>query len=151
VTDARPDVVEIVRHHAVLCASASLLPLWWAASPSITALQLKMLSELSRAYGIEFSQEFGKPLIASLAGGGMSLWMSRSPAMWAVKGAVMSIPIIGVPLRYFTGPAIIAGYTWVLGQAFIRHYESGGTYLDFHVGKLREEIAHLVPLTAARS
>lgn len=149
-SDARVDVNEIVRHHAALCASATLLPLWWAASPSITALQLKMMAELSRAYGVEFSQDFGKPLLASLAGGGLSLWMSQHPAMLVVKGTVMSIPIVGVPLRYFTGPAIIAGYTWVLGQAFIRHYESGGTYLDFTFGKLRDEIVHLVPRSAAR-
>ncbi len=149
---ARQRAAAIVRRHAALCAGAAIVPVWWAASPSITALQLKMLSELSNAYGVEFAQDFAKPLLASLAGGGLSLMMSQHPVSLALKRWVVGIPVVGLPLRFGTGPAIIAAYPWVLGHAFIRHYESGGTYLDFHLGRVREavhDLARRQPATTA--
>jgi len=142
----------IVRHHAALAAGAALVPFWWAASPSIAGIQLKMLSELSSCYGVEFAQDFVKPLVASLGGGGLSLVMSQHPVSLALKRWVIGIPVVGIPLRFGTGPAIIAAYTWVLGHAFIRHYESGGTYLDFHLGRVREavhDLARRQPAAAA--
>ncbi len=149
---ARQKAAAIVRHHAALCAGAALVPFWWAASPSITGLQLKMLSELSSCYDVEFAQDFARPLVASLAGGGLSLVLSQHPVSLALKSWVIGIPVVGLPLRFGTGPAIMAAYTWVLGQAFIRHYESGGTYLDFHLGRVREAVHDLTrrqPATAA--
>ena len=121
----------IVRHYTILCAEAMWIPFWWASSTSISALQLKMLEEVSQVYGVEIAPDRTKALIASLGGGGLSLVISQHPVSVAVKAWVLAIPIIGIPLRFGTGPAIMAGYTWLLGQAFIAHYESGGTYLDF--------------------
>jgi len=48
--------------------------------------------------------------------------------------------VVGIPLRFGTGPAIMATYTYLLGKAFAKHYETGGSYLDFHAGQLREEL-----------
>src|SRR5690606_20139425 len=129
-----------VMDHAMLIVGASIVPLWWASSPSITGIQLKMLSELSKLYGTDFADDFAKPLLASLAGGFLSLLVSQNPFSLALKGAIVAIPVVGIPLRFGTGPAIMAAYTYFLGKAFTRHYESGGSYLDFHVGTLREEL-----------
>lgn len=132
--------MDVVLHHTILAAGASIIPIWWASSPSITGLQLRMLSQLSRIYGAEFADDFAKPLLASLGGGFLSLLISQNRWSLALKGVVVAIPVVGIPLRFGTGPTIMACYTYVLGKSFIRHYESGGTYLDFHVGKLREEL-----------
>jgi len=35
------------------------------------------------------------------------------------------------------GPALDAASTWATGKVFIRHFESGGTFLDFDPGKAR--------------
>jgi len=132
--------MSIVLDHALLVAGASIVPIWWASSPSITGVQLKMLSELSKLYGTDFADDFAKPLLASLGGGFLSLLVSQNPLSMRLKGAILAIPVVGIPLRYGTGPAIMAAYTYVLGKAFARHYESGGSYLDFHARQLREEL-----------
>jgi uncharacterized protein (DUF697 family) len=126
----------IVRHYTILCAESMWIPFWWASSPSITALQLKMLEEVSRVYGVEVSRDRTRALVASLGGGGLSLIMSRHPVGLAVKAWVVGIPIVGIPLRFGTGPAIMAGYTWLLGRSFVTHHESGGTYLDFRMRQM---------------
>ena len=130
----------LVRHYSILCAEAALLPVWWASSPSITGLQLKMLEEISRVYGVDFDRDKTKPMLASLGGGGLSFLISKHPISLAAKAWMLSIPVIGVPLRIGTGPAIMGAYTWLLGRAFIRHYESGGTYLDFRVTSIFSEL-----------
>ena len=148
--DPATRALAIVRHYTILCAEAMWIPFWWASSPSITALQMKMLAEVSRVYGVEVSPDRTRALIASLGGGGLSLIISKHPVSIAVKAWVLAIPIIGIPLRFATGPAIMAGYTWLLGQAFITHYESGGTYLDFGLRHVKNQIRDTVgmPRTA---
>ena len=142
-TEAAPPAAQalaIVRHYTILCAESMWIPFWWASSPSITALQLKMLEEVSRVYGVEVSRDRTTALVASLGGGGLSLIMSRHPVSLAVKAWVMGIPIVGIPLRFGTGPAIMAGYTWLLGRSFVTHHESGGTYLDFRMRQMGKEL-----------
>jgi hypothetical protein len=34
-------------------------------------------------------------------------------------------------------PAVAAASTWATGKVFIRHFESGGTFLDFDPAKAR--------------
>jgi len=131
---------DIIRHHAILCAEAVWLPFWWANSPAITGLQLKMLAEISDVYGIEFAQHKAKPIVASLSGGALNFLLSRHPLSLAAKAWILSIPVLGIPLRFGTGPAIMAAYTWLLGRAFVSHYEAGGRYEDFHVSSLRDEL-----------
>lgn len=135
--------MDVVSRYAVLCAVATRIPLWWANSPSITALQLKMLSEISHIYGVDLVQDLARPLLASLAGGGLNLVISQNPLSVAAKAWVVTIPVVGIPLRFATGPAVLAAYTYVLGRAFIRHYEEGGTYHDFTTAKFRAEAREL--------
>jgi uncharacterized protein (DUF697 family) len=140
----------IVRHYTILCAESMWIPFWWASSPSITALQLKMLEEVSRVYGVEVSRNQTKAVVASLGGGGLSLIISQHPISVAVKAWVLGIPIVGIPLRFGTGPAIMALYTWLLGRSFVAHHESGGTYLDFRVRQMGSALREIVgmPRTA---
>jgi uncharacterized protein (DUF697 family) len=139
VTEAAPrstQALAIVRHYTILCAESMWIPFWWASSPSIAALQLKMLEEVSRVYGVEVSRDRTRALVASLGGGGLSLIISQHPVSLGVKAWVLGIPIVGIPLRFGTGPAIMAVYTWLLGRAFVTHHESGGTYLDFRMRQI---------------
>jgi uncharacterized protein (DUF697 family) len=138
-TDIEATAAATIRHYTILCAEASLLPVWWAASPSIAALQLKMLGEISHAFGIDFDKDKTKPLLAALGGGGLSYLIGQQRLALAMKAWMLAIPVFGVPIRYGTGPAIMAAYTWLLGRAFVRHYQAGGTYLDFQLTTIGAE------------
>ncbi|MEP7306388.1 MAG: hypothetical protein ABJA98_12800 [Acidobacteriota bacterium] len=141
--------MDVVVKYTVLCALASRIPAWWANSASVTGLQLKMLAELSSVYEVEFRQDLAVPMIGSLAGGGLSFLVSQNPLAMALKFSVAMIPVVGIPLRFATGPAIIGGYCYMLGRAFVDHYEAGGTYHDFNPAKLRATVR--AALTPARA
>jgi len=141
--------MDTVVKYTVLCAIASRVPAWWANSASVTGLQLKMLTELSSVYDVEFRQDLARPMLGSLAGGGLSFVVSQNPLAMAAKFWIAAIPVVGIPLRFAAGPAIIGGYCYMLGRAFVDHYEAGGTYHDFNPAKLRATVrAALMPARA---
>jgi uncharacterized protein (DUF697 family) len=134
------EALSVVGRHAAYVAAAGLIPVWWIGSPSIAGLQLKMLADVSRVYGIDFEENVARPMLASLAGGSLSYLISQSPLSLALRNSVLAIPLIGVALRFAMGPAIMAGYTYVLGSAFVEHYENGGSYRDFRIGEFKESV-----------
>jgi uncharacterized protein (DUF697 family) len=138
-----------VAFYTLWCAVASRIPTWWANSPIVTSLQLKMLAEISDIYGVHFTQDLARPFVASLAGGGLSVLLSQNPLTMAMKTWVLAIPVVGVPIRYGTGPFIIGFYCYTLGRAFVEHYETGGTYHDFDTAKFRAQLRSSLGLAPA--
>jgi uncharacterized protein (DUF697 family) len=88
----------------------------------IPVLQLRMLQSLGSLYGVSFTEEWGKNIIATLVG----TVTSRSLA-------TRTLPIVGI----FAAPASNAAATYALGTVFITHFESGGTLLNFSPEKLK--------------
>ena len=74
-------------------------------------------------------------MIASLAG-------SLIPATSGIGAASMlkAVPIIGTIAGGFVMPVLSAGATYAIGKAFIQHFASGGTLLDFNPPDYREFI-----------
>ena len=64
------------------------------------------------------------------------------PATSGIGAASMlkSVPILGTIASGFVMPALSAGATYAIGKAFIQHFESGGTLLDFNPPDYREFI-----------
>jgi uncharacterized protein (DUF697 family) len=130
-----------------MCAAVSFVPNPIANSLAITGVQLKMLSDLSQLYGVPFSQDLVRSLLGATAGGVINFILARNPVTRGVRDFLMAtVPLIALPLRFLAGPAFIAGYTVVLGNSFIRHYECGGSYLDFNWRNFRHELARKLGL-----
>ncbi|ARU56733.1 GTPase [Oleiphilus messinensis] len=92
----------------------------------LTVLQLKMLHSLSKMYGVKFSKDIGKSLIASLIGGA-----APAPLGISLASLTKSIPIVGTIVGS-AGVAVVAGAsTYALSRVFIQHFESGGNFLNF--------------------
>lgn len=137
----------LVRENAVMCAAVSFVPNPIANSLAITGVQLKMLSDLSKLYGVPFSQDLVRSLLTATAGGVINFILARNPVTRGVRDFLMAtVPLIALPLRFLAGPAFIAGYTLVLGNSFIRHYECGGSYLNFNWRDFRHELARKLGL-----
>lgn len=102
---------------------------------AVAGIQLQMLRRLSQIYNVPFSENSGKALIAALAG-------TMIPATSGIGAASMlkSVPILGTIASGFVMPALAAGATFAIGKAFIQHFESGGTLLDFNPPDYREFI-----------
>lgn len=86
---------------------------------------MRMLSALAEHYGIPFTPASVKPALASIAGGALSYAVSGTPVLIFMKAWLLTIPAIGIPLRFATGPALLATYTYFLGRAFAEHFEAG--------------------------
>ena len=48
------------------------------------------------------------------------------------------MPIVNILAAGFVMPVLSAGATFAIGKAFIQHFESGGTLLDFNPPDYRE-------------
>jgi uncharacterized protein (DUF697 family) len=85
-----------------------------------------MLRRLSQVYDVPFSRHRGKALLAGFAG-------TMIPASTGIGMASMikSVPIAGSAIGVMTTPALAVAATYVIGLAFIEHFASGGTMLDF--------------------
>ena len=98
-----------------------------------------MLRRLSEIYGVPFTENRGKSIIASLAGSVIPASTATTTAM-GVSSALKGIPGIGTVIATFTMPVFSAGATYVIGKVFIQHFASGGTLLDFNPPDYREFI-----------
>src|ERR1700688_395234 len=100
---------------------------------AVGGLQLQMLNRLSQIYAVPFAENRGKALIASLAGS----WIPATSGIGAAS-ALKVVPILGAVVSGFVMPVLSAGATYAIGKAFIQHFESGGTLLDFNPPDYRE-------------
>ena len=140
----------MVREYAVMCAAASFTPVPVLDSLAVTGVQLKMLADLSRHYRVPFSQNIARAMLTAVAGGLFNFLLARNPVTGALRHFVnTALPWIALPLRLLTGPSLMAAYTLILGNAFIRHYEKGGDYLDFNWRHFRVELTRKLGLPPA--
>jgi len=49
-----------------------------------------------------------------------------------------AVPVVGTITAGFVMPVLSSGATFAIGKAFIQHFESGGTLLDFNPPDYRE-------------
>lgn len=113
-------------------AGAIPLPIWDVAA--VTAIQLKMLADVSSLYGVPFKDNLGKSAIAALLGGLAPEWLARGVLGVLVK----AFPGVGSIAGAVATPALSAAFTYGIGRVFIRHYESKGTLLTFKSKEFKE-------------
>lgn len=126
---------KLVERFALWGGVGGLIPVPIVDVAAVAGIQLQMLRRLSQIYNVPFSENSGKALIAALAG-------TMIPATSGIGAASMlkSVPVLGTIASGFVMPALAAGATFAIGKAFIQHFESGGTLLDFNPPDYREFI-----------
>jgi uncharacterized protein (DUF697 family) len=114
----------------------------------IGGLQLQMLRRIAEIYGVPFSENRGKSVLASLIGAVIPA-SAATTAMVGVSSALKFVPVLGTTVAALTMPAMSAGSTYIVGKVFIQHFASGGTLLDFNPGDYREFIKKAHPKSSA--
>ncbi len=128
------DSMEIVTRYVLYSAGAGILPVPFVDTLIVSAVQLKMISELAKYYKVSFQDNLGKSLIGSLLGG----LVGDSIGNGIVKSILSLVPVVG-PVLGGVGMAATSGaVTYALGRVFIHHFESGGTLLDFEPNKFQD-------------
>lgn len=124
----------IVRKYMYWSMGAGLIPLPYVDIAAITGVQIKMLADLASHYGIPFSKNRVKEIVAALIGATLP-----GPIAGSVVGsAVKMVPVVGPIVGGVSVPLLAGATTYAVGRVFIQHFESGGTFLDFDPVKVKE-------------
>jgi uncharacterized protein (DUF697 family) len=137
---------KLVDRFAIWSGVAGLVPLPVVDVLAVGGLQLQMLRRLSQIYGVEFSENRGKALIAALAG-----CMIPATSGMGAASALKAVPVLNILAAGFVMPVLSAGATFAIGKAFIQHFESGGTLLDFNPPDYREFVKAQKEMWESRS
>ena len=118
----------IIRNHMIWSMGAGFIPVPIADFFAVTAIQLDMIRQLSRLYEVDFKETSGKAIITSLTGASVARMGSR---------ALKFIPGVGTILGGVTLAVLSGASTYAIGEVFRVHFDSGGTFLDFDVTRLK--------------
>lgn len=118
----------IIKNHMVWSMGAGFIPVPIADLFAVSAIQLDMIRQMCKLYDVDFKQTEGKALITALTGSGLARLGAR---------AVKFIPGVGSILGGVTMAALSGASTYALGEVFKKHFETGGTFLDFDPQRLK--------------
>jgi uncharacterized protein (DUF697 family) len=125
----------IVRKYMYWSMGAGLIPVPYADMAAVTGVQIKMLADLAKHYEIPFSKNKVKEIVAALIGGALP-----GPIAGSMLGsAVKMVPVVGPIIGGVSVPLLSGATTYAVGNVFIRHFESGGNFIDFEPAKVKDE------------
>lgn len=120
----------IIRNHVIWSMGAGLIPVLIADVFAVSALQLDMIRQLCRAYDQDFSETQGKAIVTSLT--------SSTLARLGARSLIKLIPGVGSIIGGMTVSIFAGASTYALGEVFKKHFDSGGTILDFDPDRLKK-------------
>jgi len=127
--DAGERAESAIRNHVIWSMGAGFIPVPVADFIAVAAVQLDMVRTLSNIYEVDFRETEGKALITSLTGSGLS--------RLGANALIKLIPGYGSMLGGVSMSIISGASTYALGQVFRRHFEHGGTFLDFDTDRFQ--------------
>lgn len=124
----------IVKRNMIWSAGVGFLPIPLVELVAITAVQVKLIKELSDHYDVPFSADLARSSVVSLLSslGGMAISKVLAASLLRV------VPVLGQVAAAVTLPVVSAGVSYAIGRVFISHFEMGGTLLDFDPEAVRD-------------
>ena len=119
----------IIKNHMIWSMGAGFIPVPIADLFAVGAIQLDMIRQMCKVYDVDFKQTEGKAIISALTGTGLARLGAR---------AVKFIPGVGSILGGITLAVLSGASTFALGEVFKKHFETGGTFLDFDPERLKK-------------
>ena len=120
----------IIKNHLVWSMGAGLIPVPIVDFFAVSGIQLDMIRQLCKLYDQDFKESEGKAIITSLTGSGI--------ARMGAKAMVKFIPGIGSVIGGVTMAVLSGASSYALGEVFKKHFETGGTFLDFDPKRLKK-------------
>jgi uncharacterized protein (DUF697 family) len=112
--------LKIVERHRNLAAVGGLVPVPVANIASVTAVNLRMVKQLSALYDVPFERDRTRSLIVSLVGGTVPTGLGTATSttlMWIVPGGL----VYGMGVAAISAAAITRG----IGLVFVESFENG--------------------------
>ncbi len=124
----------LIKDYVIASVAASIVPVAFFDIAAVVAIQLRMIQKLSRLYEKPFSEKLGRKVVYALAGGVLGYGAGYVVAASATK----IIPGIGWMVGMVSLPVVAGGATYAVGRSIVKHYEEGGTLMDFDASKMRD-------------
>jgi len=125
----------IIKNHMLWSMGAGFIPVPIVDFFAVGYLQLDMIRQLSKIYDIDFQETEGKAILTSITTAGL--------AKVGAARVVKFIPIVGSILGGVALSILSGASTYAVGYAFKKHFEAGGTFLDFDLTKLKKSYKEL--------
>jgi uncharacterized protein (DUF697 family) len=122
----------ILRTHALLAGGAGFLPGNGIDVAAMSLAQLEQLRRLSVLYGIDFSDDLARKLVATLLNGFVPLQIAAP-----VADVLKMVPLLGQLAGTLSMACLGGAVSYAIGKAFVQHFESGGTFLTFDPRQVR--------------
>ncbi len=141
VTEAVPEIEtnetkaqKLTKRYALWSMGGGLIPVAGLDIAAIIGVQIKMLAELSKVYGIEFKENRAKSIVTALIGS-----LGIIPIGTGILFSAMKLlPVVGQLAATVALPVSAGAITYATGKVFTAHFASGGTLLDFNPEKMKE-------------
>jgi uncharacterized protein (DUF697 family) len=133
-TDRDASSRAVIKRHVLISMGVGAVPIPLVDVAAVTGVQLSMISKLAKVHGVQFAEDLGKSLLASLVGG----LGSKALVTGFIGSAIKAIPVIGSAVGAITYPAFAGATTYAVGKVFDKHFAQGGTMLDFKPGDVKE-------------
>jgi uncharacterized protein (DUF697 family) len=120
---------EIIQYNVLWAMGAGAIPIPILDAAAVTMVQLDMLKQLCKVYGLDYEERSGKNTISAIAGSTL-----------ASIGAsfIKAIPGVGSLLGGISMVALSGGSTYAMGQVFVNHFESGGSVFNFDINRSKK-------------
>jgi uncharacterized protein (DUF697 family) len=97
-----------------------------------------MLDQMARVYGVPFRENLTKEIIGTIVGSSVPFSLAAG-TIATFTAFIRFVPVVGQLFGIAVFPAFAAASTFALGRVFMKHFESGGTFLDFDLMKGKAE------------
>jgi uncharacterized protein (DUF697 family) len=128
--DKAAKAAKIVRNHMIGSLASGIVPLPIVPAAILGGVQLRMLSKLAELYEVKFHEQRANAIIGALVG--ISFTATAAGLFGLIPGVGQIIFVAGAL-------GLSAASTYALGQVFIKHFESGGTFLTFDPSKAKRD------------
>ena len=123
--ELRQKANSITLRRTLYVAGAGLIPVPVVDTATALTIQILMVRDISRVYGVDFKEHRVKSIIGTLVGD------------VATAGFFKYIPGLGSLLGGLAFSTVGAAATYALGKVFTQHFAQGGTLLSFDPVKSR--------------
>lgn len=120
----------IIKNHMIWSMGAGLIPVPIADFFAVGAIQLDMIRQMCKLYDIDFKEKDGKAVVSALTGAGLS--------RLGANAAIKFIPGLGSVIGGVTMSVLSGASTYAIGEAFKKHFETGGTFLDLDTNRIKK-------------
>ena len=124
----------IVKNNVRWSMGVGLVPVPIVDLIGVGGFQVRMIKALSDLYEVKFSEHAARNILTALVGS----VGARAVAGITMGSLIKAVPGIGGVVSCILALPLISGaFTYGVGRVFVRHFESGGTFLDLNVEKCK--------------